>query len=300
MNQLEKQLDKENFYEIGSMEAFKVLETQFQMLIKSQIYLDDEYVIMTRNYFLQYTQLEILEFRDTLIQHMKSVKNSIDKRELHKREYDNWVNERQMQTTEENVDTSKALDASLVDTKSSETESKEHASHVGEIMIVLFIPWLQPLRILKVGRAGLSLIEKQKIGLSVARTVLSNPYIILLDEVTSEIDSEAEKFVQEALYLLMLGRSTIIITWRLSLIRNAVSIAMMEEGQLMEIRTHDELIALDGLYAELLRCKEATKLPKRVRVRNYSETATFQIEKYMSRHSLQEPSSLNFEKSPSL
>ncbi|GKD08321.1 hypothetical protein Tco_1188006 [Tanacetum coccineum] len=95
------------------------------MFIKSQIYLDDEYVVMTRNYFLQYTQLEILEFHDTLIQHMESVKKSIDKRALHKREYDSWVNERQMQTTEEKVDTSKALDASLVDTESSGTESKE-------------------------------------------------------------------------------------------------------------------------------------------------------------------------------
>nr|GEY83427.1 hypothetical protein [Tanacetum cinerariifolium] len=56
---------------------------------------------------------------------MESVKKSIDKRALHKREYDNWVNERQMQTTEEKVDTGKALDVSLVDTESSGTESKE-------------------------------------------------------------------------------------------------------------------------------------------------------------------------------
>nr|GEV81146.1 hypothetical protein [Tanacetum cinerariifolium] len=105
MDQLEKQLDSEEFQEIGSMASFKVLETQFQMFIKSRIFLDDEYVVMTRNYFLQYTQLEISEFRDTLIQHMEFVKKSIDKRALHKREYDSWVNERQMQTTEEKVDT---------------------------------------------------------------------------------------------------------------------------------------------------------------------------------------------------
>ncbi|GKC93812.1 hypothetical protein Tco_1159254 [Tanacetum coccineum] len=82
------------------MAAFKVLETQFQMFIKSRIYLDDEYVVMTRNYFLQYTQLEIPEFCDILIQHVESI-------------------------TEGKVDTSKALDASLVDTESSGTESKE-------------------------------------------------------------------------------------------------------------------------------------------------------------------------------
>ncbi|GKB00715.1 hypothetical protein Tco_0828708 [Tanacetum coccineum] len=86
--------------------------------IKSQIYLDDEYVVMTRNYFLQYTQLEIPEFRDTLMQHMESVKKSIDERALHKREYDTRVDERQMQRTEGKVDTCKALDASLVDIES--------------------------------------------------------------------------------------------------------------------------------------------------------------------------------------
>nr|GEW41837.1 ribonuclease H-like domain-containing protein [Tanacetum cinerariifolium] len=89
MDQLEKQLDNKEFQEIGSMADFKVLETQFQMFIKSQIYLDDEY--------------------------KESIKKSIDKRALYKREYDSWVNERQMQTTEEKVDTSEALDASLVD-----------------------------------------------------------------------------------------------------------------------------------------------------------------------------------------
>ncbi|GJW37566.1 hypothetical protein Tco_0060486 [Tanacetum coccineum] len=100
VDQLGKQLDKEEFQEIGSMAAFKVLETQFEMFIKSRMYMDDEYVVMTRNYILQYTQLEILEFRDTLIQHMES-------------------------TTKDKVDSSKALDASLVDTESSGTTLKE-------------------------------------------------------------------------------------------------------------------------------------------------------------------------------
>nr|GEW90682.1 hypothetical protein [Tanacetum cinerariifolium] len=115
------QLDNEEFQEIGSTAAFKVLDTQFQMFIKSRIYLDDEYVVMTRNYFLQYTQLEIPEFCDTLIQHMESVKKSINEIAPYKRGYDTRVNERQMETTEEKVDMSKALDASLVDTKTSGT-----------------------------------------------------------------------------------------------------------------------------------------------------------------------------------
>ncbi|GJZ43226.1 hypothetical protein Tco_0590481 [Tanacetum coccineum] len=111
VDQLEKQLDKEEFQEIGSMASFKVLETQFQMFIKSRMYLDDEFVVMTRNYFLQYTQLAIPEFRDTLIQHMESVKKSIDERAKHKREYDIRVNERQIQTTEQDTSSRSGNDA---------------------------------------------------------------------------------------------------------------------------------------------------------------------------------------------
>ncbi|GJT09681.1 hypothetical protein Tco_0856723 [Tanacetum coccineum] len=74
-------------------------------------------------YFLAYTQTEVQQFHDTPIQHMESIKKSIDERELHKREYDNRVNERQMQAKEGKVDTIKALDASLLNTESSRTES---------------------------------------------------------------------------------------------------------------------------------------------------------------------------------
>ncbi|GJV47188.1 hypothetical protein Tco_1437400 [Tanacetum coccineum] len=94
VDQLEKQLDKEEFQEIGSMATFKVLETQFQMFIKSRMYLDDKFNMG------------------------KLVTKSIDERTKHKEEYNNWVNERQMQTTKDKVDSSKALDTSLVDTES--------------------------------------------------------------------------------------------------------------------------------------------------------------------------------------
>ncbi|GJX59384.1 hypothetical protein Tco_0290774 [Tanacetum coccineum] len=88
------------------MAAFKVLETQFQMFIKSRMYMDDEYVVMTHNYFLQYTQLEIPEFCDTLIQHMESVKKSIDERALHKRDL---VNTESIGTESKEQDTSSRL-----------------------------------------------------------------------------------------------------------------------------------------------------------------------------------------------
>ncbi|CAI0411427.1 unnamed protein product [Linum tenue] len=151
----------------------------------------------------------------------------------------------------------------------------------------------------QVGRAGISLSEEQKIKLSIARAVLLNPTILLLDEVTGGLDFEAERAVQEALDLLMLGRSTIIIARRLSLIRNADYIAVMEEGQLVEMGTHDELLSLDGLYAELLKCEEAAKLPRRMPVKNYMDA--FQVEKDSSAsHSFQEPTSPRMTKSPSL
>ncbi|KAG2723678.1 hypothetical protein I3760_02G180400 [Carya illinoinensis] len=153
----------------------------------------------------------------------------------------------------------------------------------------------------QVGRAGLELTEEQKIKLSIARAVLLNPLILLLDEVTGGLDFEAERAVQEALDLLLLGRSTIIIARRLSLIKNADYIAVMEDGQLVEMGTHDELLTLDGLYAELLKSEEAAKLPRRMPLRNYKETSTFQIEKDSSAsYNFQESSSPKMVKSPSL
>ncbi|GAB2276653.1 ABC transporter B member 20 [Dionaea muscipula] len=154
----------------------------------------------------------------------------------------------------------------------------------------------------QVGRAGLALTEEQKIKLSIARAVLSNPSILLLDEVTGGLDFEAERAVQAALDLLMLGRSTIIIARRLSLIRNADYIAVMEEGQLVEMGTHDELLNLDGLYAELLKCEEAAKLPRRMPVRTYKEAASFPFDSkdLSASHSFQESTSPKMAKSPSL
>nr|GEU50563.1 hypothetical protein [Tanacetum cinerariifolium] len=70
------------------MTAFRVLKTQFHKFIKSRSSLDDDDGLMTRKYFLEYTRTEVQQFRDTLIQYMKSVKKSIDERALHKREYD--------------------------------------------------------------------------------------------------------------------------------------------------------------------------------------------------------------------
>nr|GFA58353.1 hypothetical protein [Tanacetum cinerariifolium] len=82
--------------------------------------------LIIRKYFLAYTRTEVRKFRDTLTQHMESVKKSINKRAQHKREYDSRMNERQMQSKEGKVDSSKALDADLVLAESSGIESEKN------------------------------------------------------------------------------------------------------------------------------------------------------------------------------
>nr|GEW46195.1 hypothetical protein [Tanacetum cinerariifolium] len=102
LDQLEKQLDKEEFQEDRSMAAFW--------------------------YFAEYTGIEVKQFRERLLQHMGNVKKSVAERTRHKRHYDSRMNERQMQSKEGKVDSSKALDASLVVTECSTIESENSNS----------------------------------------------------------------------------------------------------------------------------------------------------------------------------
>nr|GEY49427.1 hypothetical protein [Tanacetum cinerariifolium] len=111
LDQLEMQLDKEEFQETRSMDAFRVLKIQFQMFINFLYYFADDDSLMIRKYFLAYTRTEVQKFRDTLVQHMESVKESIQERAKHKREYDIRINDKMMQSKEGNVDSSKALNA---------------------------------------------------------------------------------------------------------------------------------------------------------------------------------------------
>jgi ABC-type multidrug transport system fused ATPase/permease subunit len=91
----------------------------------------------------------------------------------------------------------------------------------------------------------------QKQRITIARAIIRNPSILILDEATSSLDTESEQQVQKALEKLMLGRTTIVIAHRLSTVQKATRIAVMSGGRIIQEGTHEELMKQGGLYQEL-------------------------------------------------
>ena len=110
----------------------------------------------------------------------------------------------------------------------------------------------------RVGERGVKLSVGEKQRVSVARALLADAPILILDEATASVDTATEQLIQEALERLMEGRTTFVIAHRLSTVRNANEILVINHGKIIERGTHEKLLEADGLYAKLARIQNTT------------------------------------------
>jgi ATP-binding cassette subfamily B protein/subfamily B ATP-binding cassette protein MsbA len=109
-----------------------------------------------------------------------------------------------------------------------------------------------------IGERGVRLSGGQKQRIAIARAIVADPKILILDEATSNLDTESERLIQQSLAKLMKNRTSFVIAHRLSTVRHASRIVVIEDGRLLEVGSHDELLTHDGRYAEFLRLQLGT------------------------------------------